>query len=188
MPKTAPEPRKPGRATPPDRIVRVIDAPSLDDHLETMSRAIFQAGMSWAFIAGRWDAFRAAFDGFAIDRVAAYEEADIARIMAAEGVIHSEKKIAGTVANARALLALAHEFGGIASYVASLPTYDELYADVKKRFAFVGDLSCYYWLFRTGFPVPVFERWMERQERDHPRMREMVALARSEGRSSERPS
>jgi hypothetical protein len=187
-PKPAPEPRVPRRPTPPERIVRVIDRPSLDDHLETMTRAIFQAGLNWALIDARWDAFRGAFDRFAIEPVAAYGETDVARIMAADGVIHSEKKIVGTIANARALLGLIDAFGGIEPYVRSFEDYDALYADVRKRFAFVGDLSCYYWLFRTGFPVPVFERWMERQERDHPRMREMVTLARSEGRSPERPS
>jgi hypothetical protein len=34
--------------------------------------------------------------------------------------------------------------------------------------------------------VPPFERWMERQSSDHPRMREMVLLAREAGTSPER--
>jgi hypothetical protein len=99
--------------------------------------------------------------------------------------VHSRKKVAGTIANARALQALAVQHGDVAAYARSFASYDALYADAKKRFAFLGDLSCYYWLFRTGLPVPPFERWMERQERDHPRMREMVLLGRSEQRSSE---
>ena len=63
--------------------------------------------------------------------------------------------------------------------------YDALYADASKRFAYLGDLSCYYWLFRTNLPVPPLDRWMERQDRDHPRMREMVTMGRTEGHSSE---
>ena len=183
-PKTAP-PLRASKPTPPERIPRVIDAPSLDDHLEVMTRAIFQAGLSWALLASRWDAFRAAFEDFNITLVATYGEGDVERIMSADGVIHSRSKISGTIANARALRALAAQHGDIATYVRSFASYDALYADAKKRFAYLGDLSCYYWLFRTGLPVPPFERWMERQDRDHPRMREMVAMGRSENRSSE---
>jgi len=178
-------PLRASKPTPPERIPRVIDAPALGDHLEVMTRAIFQAGLSWALIAARWEAFRAAFDGFNIIAVGAYGEGDVERIMAAEGVIHSRAKIAGTIANARALQALAAEHGDIATYVRSFASYEALYADAKKRFAYLGDLSCYYWLFRTGLPVPPFEQWLARQDRDHPRMREMVTLGRSENRSSE---
>jgi hypothetical protein len=175
----------PKKPTPPERVPRVIDQPVLDDHLEVMTRAIFQAGLSWALIDARWDAFRTAFDGFSVAAVTMYGEGDVERVMAADGVIHSRKKIAGTIANARMLQALAKQYGDVATYVGSFGSYDALYADAKKRFAFLGDLSCYYWLFRTRLPVPPFERWMERQERDHPRMREMVVTGRAEGRSSE---
>jgi hypothetical protein len=155
----------------------VIDAPTLDDHLAVISRAIFQAGLSWALIDARWTAFCAAFDDFRVDVVAQYGEADVERIMAADGVIHARSKIAGTIANARALQALVTEHGSVTAYVRSFADYDALYADAKRRFAFLGDLSCYYWLFRTGHPVPRLERWMAFQDRDHPRMREMVELA-----------
>ena len=183
-PKGAP-PIKASKPTPPERIPRVVAAPTLDDHLEIMSRAIFQAGLSWAFIDSRWDAFRAAFDTFNVALVALYGDGEIARLMETDGVVHSRAKIAGTIANARTLLALAAEYGDIATYVRSFASYDALFKDAQKRFAYLGDLSCYYWLFRTGLPVMPFERWMERQSSDHPRMREMVTLARSENRSSE---
>jgi hypothetical protein len=180
-PKGAP-PIKVAKPTPPDRIPRVLDAPTIDDHLEMMSRAIFQAGLSWAFIDSRWDAFRAAFDRFSVRLVALYGEGDIERLMATDGVVHSRAKIAGTIANARTLLELAAQYGSIEAYVRSFPDYDAIFADAKKRFAYLGDLSCYYWLFRTHLPVMPFERWMERQSSDHPRMREMVNLGRSEGK------
>lgn len=183
--KQAPPVKIPRKATPPDRIPQIIAEPLLDDHLAVMSRAIFQAGLSWALIHARWDAFRAAFEDFAVAIVATYGEGDVERIMQADGVIHSRAKIAGTIANARALRALVDEFGSVAAYARSFASYDALYADAKKRFAFLGDLSCYYWLFRTGLPVPRFEEWLLRQDRDHPRMREMVTLGRSEGRSPE---
>ncbi|HEV8021872.1 MAG TPA: DNA-3-methyladenine glycosylase I [Candidatus Lustribacter sp.] len=184
-PAPGPPPPRKGKPTPPERIPRVIDAPTLDDHLEVMTRAIFQAGLSWALIDARWDAFRTAFENFNIAVIATYGEGEVERLMEADGVVHSRSKIAGTIANARALRELADKHGDVATYVRSFPSYDALFADAKKRFAYLGDLSLYYWLFRTGLPVPPFERWMERQSSDHPRMREMVTLARSENRSSE---
>ncbi len=161
--------------------------PTLDDHLEIMTRAVFQAGLSWAMIATRWDAFRAAFDAFAIARVAQYGEGDVERLMTTDGLIHSAKKIAGTIDNAKTLIATDREFGSIAAYVARFASYAALLADARERFAFVGDLGCYYWLFRTGNPVPTFERWIAGQPKDHPRMREMVLAGRAAQTSSERP-
>jgi 3-methyladenine DNA glycosylase Tag len=173
------------KPTAPEKVPRVIAAPTLDDHLAVMSRAIFQAGLSWAFIDARWEAFRAAFDDFAVERVATYGEADVERLMETEGVVHSRGKIEGTIANARAFQALQAEFGSMSAYAQRFADYDALYADAKGRFAYLGDLSCYYWLFRTGLAVPPFERWLERQERDHPRMREMVERGRRDGTSAE---
>jgi hypothetical protein len=181
----APPIKIPRNPTPEDDIPRRISEPSLDDHLAILTRAIFQAGLSWALIAARWPAFERAFDNFAVRVVANYGEGDLARIMATDGVIHSRTKILGTIKNARALLALEDEFGSVANYAAQFGDYDALWNDARSRFAFLGDLNCYYWLFRAGLPVPPLETWMIRQEKDHPRMREMVEYGRRAGTSSE---
>ena len=185
-PRPARPPRSVPRTTPDEFIPRRVARPTVDDHLEIMTRAIFQAGLSWAMIAARWEAFRRAFDGFDAAQVASYDAADLARLMAADGLIHSAKKLAATVQNARALLALQHEYGSIDAYVATFASYADVFADARGRFAFLGDLSCYYWLFRTGNPVPPFEAWIATQPKDHPRMREMVLAGRGEHTSSER--
>lgn len=175
----APPVRVPKRPTPPDRIPRVIENPTLSDHLAVISRAVMQAGMSWAFIEARWDDYLAAFDGFDVHKVAAYGDIDVDRLMNADGIIHSKTKIEGTIRNARALIALEAEFGSVRAYHDSFDSYDAARKDAKKRFAFMGDLNTYYWRFRTGASVPDLEEWMKGQERDHPRMREMVTAARS---------
>jgi hypothetical protein len=176
--KTAPPMRVPKRPTPVDRIPRVVSNPTLSDHLAIVTRAVMQAGLSWAFIDARWDDYVAAFDSFDVGRVASYGEADVERLMQADGVIRSRSKIEGTIRNARALREIEREFGSVRAYQTSFADYDAVRRDTKKRFAFLGDLSTYYWLFRTGAPVPDLDDWMKGQERDHPRMREMVTLAR----------
>jgi 3-methyladenine DNA glycosylase Tag len=143
--------------------------------LAVITRAVMQAGMSWAFIEARWTDYLAAFENFDAGKVAAYGDTDVDRLMNAAGIIHSKSKIEGTIRNARALIELERQHGSIRAYQTSFPDYNAIRKDVKERFAFVGDLSTYYWLFRTGAPVPDLEEWMKFQDRDHPRMREMVA-------------
>jgi len=181
-----PEPRAP-TAAPEDRIPRRIENPSVDDLFAIVTRAIFQAGMSWAAIDARWEAFRAAFADFNAREVAAFGDAMTDELMLREGIVHSRKKIAGTIANARALLAIESEFGSFHAYVGQFDSYVALAADLKKRIAYLGDLSVYYLLFRSGELVPQFEDWEKTIEGDHPRMREMIALGRSLGKTSEVP-
>ena len=182
----APPIKTPKQPTPVDDVPHVIEQASLDQHLEIMTRAIFQAGLSWALIAARWPIFLHSFEQFEVHRVAAYGDDDLARLMSTDGLIHSAKKLSGTVANANALLTLEREYGTVANYLATFACYADVYADAHRRFAFLGDLCCYYWLLRTANTAPRFEDWIAGQKADHPRMRELVLRARSEGKSRER--
>lgn len=147
-----------------------------------------QAGLSWAFIDARWDAYVKAFDGFDVHKVAAYSKADVDRLMRTDDVIHSKAKIEGTIRNARALLQLEREYGSIRAYQESFPDYAAARADAKKGFAYMGDLNMYYWRFRTGAMVPDVEVWMKAQERDHPRIREMVLASLNRANRSSQSS
>ncbi len=186
--RIAPAVKVPRKPTPADKVPLRVPAPTLDDHLAIMTRAVFAAGLSWSAIDVRWHAFVTAFSQFEIHAVAAYGDFDVERLMVTPGIIHSRKKIEGSVRNARTLLQLAGGFPSISAYVERFETYAQTLADVRERFAFVGDLSCYYWLFRTGQRVPPFERWIETQKADHPRMREMILAGREAGTSTETES
>lgn len=152
-----------------------------------MSRAIFQAGLSWKLIESKWPAYERLFEGFDPTLVAAFGEADIDRIAADPSVVRTRKKIAATVENARTLLALERDHGSFASYLRGFGTYAERSADLRRRFHFLGELSVYYLLFLAGEDVPPFEEWERTIPGDHPRMREMVALARSEDNAAMKP-
>jgi 3-methyladenine DNA glycosylase Tag len=158
-----------------------LEPRDLSDYLAVLSRAIFQAGLSWKLIESKWDAYLRLFDGFDPVLVAAYGEDDVARIMADGGVVRTHKKIVATIENARTLLALDAAHGGFRAYLRSFPGYAELAADLRARFRFLGDLSVYYFLFRVGEPVPRFEDWETTIPGDHPRMRDMIAHARAGG-------
>jgi DNA-3-methyladenine glycosylase I len=77
---------------------------------ELMCLEAFQSGLSWALILRKRPGFRAAFDGFEPDRVAAYGEADVARLLGDERIVRNRAKVEASIANARAVLAL-HEAG-----------------------------------------------------------------------------
>lgn len=66
----------------------------------------FQAGLSWRTVLAKRNAFRAAFRGFIPDRVAAFDNADIERILTEPGIIRNRRKIEAAITNARATVAL----------------------------------------------------------------------------------
>ncbi|MFT2628497.1 DNA-3-methyladenine glycosylase I, partial [Escherichia coli] len=69
-----------------------------------MTRAVFQAGVSWAMIENKWKNFQTAFDNFDADKVANYTDADIERLANDQGIFRSRAKITGTIANAKMLV------------------------------------------------------------------------------------
>lgn len=87
--------------------------PSSDDRVlfERLVLEINQAGLSWLTILKKRDAFRAAFDGFDIDRVAAYGEAERARLLADAGIIRNRLKVDSVIENARRIVALRETHG-----------------------------------------------------------------------------
>jgi DNA-3-methyladenine glycosylase I len=65
-----------------------------------------QAGLSWTTILRKREGYRRAFDGFDVQRIAAYDEADAERLLADPGIVRNRAKVAATIGNARAWLAL----------------------------------------------------------------------------------
>ncbi|MEV6522397.1 DNA-3-methyladenine glycosylase I [Longispora sp. NPDC051575] len=71
----------------------------------------FQAGLSWATILRKRPTFRAAFDDFAPDTVARYDEEDVARLLADAGIVRNRQKIVATIRNAQATIELRQDMG-----------------------------------------------------------------------------
>jgi DNA-3-methyladenine glycosylase I len=77
----------------------------------------FQAGLSWITILRRRDGFRRAFDGFEPERIASYTEDDVERLMGDAGIIRNRAKIVGTIASARAWLAIEEAGPGFSRFL-----------------------------------------------------------------------
>ncbi|GMA93672.1 DNA-3-methyladenine glycosylase I [Pseudolysinimonas kribbensis] len=137
---------------------------------ERMSLEGFQAGLSWITILRRRDTFRAAFAGFDIDAVAAFDDADVARLMADPGIIRNAAKVDATISNARVAAELVREAPGALDALlwsfappartvaprageipATTPESVALSKELKKRgFRFVGPTTIYALMQATG--------------------------------------
>ncbi|MGH7662469.1 MAG: DNA-3-methyladenine glycosylase I [Vulcanimicrobiaceae bacterium] len=149
------------------------------DYLDIISRAVFSAGLSWAFIDAKWDAFEEAFCRFDLAKVAAFDEFTIRQLAENPQLLRSERKIAATVENAKALLAIEREHGSVRAWLDSFKLYADAAKDVSKRFKFLSKtFGAYYFLYIAGAKIPdfpTFEEWSKQTGEEHPRMRELVA-------------
>jgi DNA-3-methyladenine glycosylase I len=84
---------------------------------ERLSLEINQAGLSWITILKKKENFHRAFDGFHLDRVAAYGESEIHRLMNDAGIIRNRRKIQAVIENARRLIRIRQEFGSFAGWL-----------------------------------------------------------------------
>jgi DNA-3-methyladenine glycosylase I len=70
---------------------------------ERLTLEAFQSGLSWLTILRKRENFRHAFDGFDIEKVAAYGRSDVARLLSDEGIVRNRKKIDAAITNAKAV-------------------------------------------------------------------------------------
>jgi DNA-3-methyladenine glycosylase I len=138
-----------------------------DAMFERLTLEGFQSGLSWLIVLRKRPAFRAAFAGFEMARVAEFDENDVERLMADAGIVRNRAKILATIGNA----AVAAELpGGLLQHVmsfapatpppapavlADLPAQTDesraLSADLKKRgIRFVGPTTAYALMQATG--------------------------------------
>jgi len=76
----------------------------------------FQSGLSWLTILNKREAFRAAFANFDAEKVARFDERDVARLLLDAGIVRHRGKIESTINNARRVLELREEFGSLVAY------------------------------------------------------------------------
>jgi DNA-3-methyladenine glycosylase I len=129
-----------------------------------------QAGLSWSTILHKREGYRRAFHGFDVERIAAYGDKDVSRLLADPGIVRNRLKVASAIDNARAVVEL--ESGeGLASLLwsfvdgspirnrwrsldevpASTTLSDGMSRELKRRgFRFVGTTICYAFMQAVG--------------------------------------
>jgi len=133
---------------------------------EALTLGVFEVGLSWSIVFGKRDAFRAAFDGFNVAKVAAMTERDVDRLVEDVSIIRNRGKIQATLENARAMVSASPNLATLAkSYeltrkraprsVADLPkTTQQAEAFAKQLksqgYRFVGPTSVYAFMQNVG--------------------------------------
>lgn len=147
--------------------------PVTDDrlHFEMIILEGAQSGLSWATILAKREGYRAAFADFDPAKVARFNEFRQVEILDRAEIVRNRAKVASTVKNAQAFLALQEEFGSFNRYIwrfvdyrpinnawteraqvpAATPLSEEVSKDLKKRgFSFVGPTTIYSYLQAVG--------------------------------------
>lgn len=123
-----------------------------------------QAGLSWLTILRKRENYRRAFDEFDPQKIARYDDADVARLLGDAGIVRNRLKVAAAIANARALLQLyeaggtldallwsftdgqplINQFRSMAEVPAETPASRAMSKELARRgFKFVGPTICY---------------------------------------------
>ena len=129
--------------------------PIADDNrlFERLVLEINQAGLSWLTILKKKQDFRRAFDGFDIDRVAAYGEVDRKRLLSDAGIIRNRIKVAAAIENAKRIQGLQASHGSFkgwldAHHPLDKPAWVKLF---KQTFKFTGGEITGEFLMSTGY-------------------------------------
>ena len=129
--------------------------PIRDDRalFERLILEINQAGLSWLTILKKREGFRRAYDGFDVDVVAAYGDADRERLLADAGIIRNRLKVNAAIHNARRIARLSEEFGSFAGWLdAHHPREKKEWVKLFKRtFKFTGGEITGEFLMSTGY-------------------------------------
>jgi DNA-3-methyladenine glycosylase I len=128
-------------------------------YFEKLTQTVFQTGFSWKVVRNKWPGFQEAFHGFDIDTVAQYDERDVERLLADEGIVRNGRKIQATIDNARIMRQLAAEHGSFHAYLRSLdgPAWKERRKALSKTFKYFGPTGVYFFLWSVGEEVPPWE-------------------------------
>ena len=128
-------------------------------YMEEMTKSVFRSGFSWKVVDDKWPNFKAAFDGFDVGKMAAYDERDVDRLLGDEGIVRNGRKIEATIRNARAMEEVRQQFGSFRKYLRSMDdeNYEAKAKDMKGRFSYLGKTGTYTFLWGVGEEVPDWE-------------------------------
>ena len=126
-----------------------------------------QAGLSWSTILRKLDTYRGAYRGFDPEVVASFDDHDVARLLADEGIVRNRAKVEASIRNAQAWLTIDDPVTYLWEFVDGAPIVNEwasmdavppetersraMSKDLKRRgFGFVGPTICYAFMQATG--------------------------------------
>jgi DNA-3-methyladenine glycosylase I len=146
----------------------------LHDDNELFGRLVLeinQAGLKWEIILRKEKAFRMAFSGWDIEKVAAFKEKDIERLLADSGIIRNRRKINAAILNAKVILDLQKEYGSFNKWLETNhpKTLEEWVSLFRKTFTFTGGEIVNEFLSSIGY-LPV------QHDKDCPAYKQIIKM------------
>ena len=137
-----------------------------------------QAGLSWITILRKRESYRQAFANFDVRKVAAFDDADVERLLKNPGIVRNRLKVASTISNARHFIDLQNEHG---SFRATCSRLDGNSSKYRQQQSSIGNNNP-----ATGASVPRIQNKCSRASHGHlgwrplslskPRMRNSFCL------------
>jgi DNA-3-methyladenine glycosylase I len=144
-----------------------VELRGVPEMFERLTLEGFQSGLSWITILRKREAFRAAFERFDPKRVAAFDEADVERLMADTGIVRNRQKIVAAIRNAGVVTGLDQPLDEllwsfaptgrrrrprtVADVPAITPESTAMAKALRKLgFVFIGPTTCYALMQATG--------------------------------------
>ena len=101
----------------------------------------FQAGLSWECVLNKREAFRAAYDGFDVDKVCLYGEDKLCELLSNKGIIRNKLKIKASIENSKIFKEIAAEYGSFCQYLCTFRGNKTIYETDKVTSALSDDIS-----------------------------------------------
>ena len=137
-----------------------------DDYLfEILVLVNFQTGLSWELMLKKREAFREAFDGFDVVKIANYNDEKIEELLSNEDIIRNRNKISAVLNNAQVFIEIQKEYGGFYEYIKTFTNGEifherglteselsgDMVKDLKKRgIKYLGPVTMYSYLQTVG--------------------------------------
>jgi len=122
-------------------------------YFENMCRVIFQAGLNWQVIDGKWETIKKAFADFNIKEIACFTDSDVQGLMNDPGIVRNKGKIKAIIQNAQNFIAIEKRFGSFQKYLDSLDksgNYANAIKDLVNTFKWLGPPSASLFLYTVG--------------------------------------
>jgi 3-methyladenine DNA glycosylase Tag len=119
-----------------------------------MTKTIFNAGLNWKVVDGKWPNFKRAFAEFAPQKVSKYTEKDVKVLVKDPGIVRNERKIRATIYNAGEFLKLQKEHGSFKEYLDGFGKNEaELQQDLQDKFQHLGQSTSRMFLWSVKYPL-----------------------------------
>ena len=127
--------------------------PNDDAYFENMCRVIFQSGLNWRIIEGKWSTTKKAFANFEVSKVAHFSDIKVEILMKDAGIVRNKGKIKAIIQNAQNFKAIEKQYASFQKYLDSLDksdNYANVIKDLVNKFKWLGPPSASLFLYTVG--------------------------------------